>query len=170
MNNRNKVLEISKEMFSARNEIVEKEEKDEDGDLIYTNKSILFFPNEEKICIRVFKNFIYLLEQSKKTNGILVYTNSITPKAQAFLTSLPFKIESFFYRFLLYNPTKHIKVPKHSKLHEIKKELPRINLKDLPEILSSDPIVKFYGFDVGDVIKIDRSTEIFYRRVVKDDI
>ncbi len=67
-------------------------------------------------------------------------------------------------------------VPKHELISEDEKtELLNkynINPKQLPKILSSDPIVKEMGAKVGDVIKITRNEPgvgktIYYRVVIK---
>ena len=71
--------------------------------------------------------------------------------------------------------TKHVLVPKHSKLSEKdKKELferYRVTLKEMPKILINDPAL--IGLDVkpGDIVKIIRKSPtageaIFYRGVI----
>lgn len=70
----------------------------------------------------------------------------------------------------------HELVPKHVVLSEKEKEemLKKysITLKQLPRILTSDPVVKLLGAKIGDVIKIIRKSPtanqtIYYRVVVK---
>ena len=72
--------------------------------------------------------------------------------------------------------TKHILVPKHSKLSE--RELKEImdkyslTLRELPRILVSDPAIEDLSVKEGDVVKITRNSPtageiFFYRRVVK---
>jgi len=67
-------------------------------------------------------------------------------------------------------------VPKHFVLSEKEKEelLKKygITLKELPRILSSDPMVKKLGAKPGDVIKIERKSPtagktIYYRVVIR---
>ena len=62
---------------------------------------------------------------------------------------------------MLFNPTKHILVPKHVKLSEnevseLKKQFSITNNSQLPNILKDDPIVRYYNFKVGDILKIDK--------------
>tara|TARA_B100000524_G_scaffold334403_1_gene222931 strand:- start:421 stop:1020 length:600 start_codon:yes stop_codon:yes gene_type:complete len=69
-------------------------------------------------------------------------------------------IQIMHIKQLSFNPTKHCLVPKHSKIseNEVNKIFNRysINSKNqLPIILKEDPIVRYYNFSVGDVIKID---------------
>jgi DNA-directed RNA polymerase subunit H len=74
-----------------------------------------------------------------------------------------------------YDISKHILVPKHSKLsgEDVKKVLEKYNisLKQLPRIIKSDPAL--IGLDAmpGDVIKIERDSPTvgkvaFYRVVI----
>ncbi len=69
----------------------------------------------------------------------------------------------------------HVLVPEHRILsEEEKKELLekyKIDIKQLPMILSSDPMVKQIGAKVGDVIEIKRKSPtageaLYYRLVV----
>lgn len=76
---------------------------------------------------------------------------------------------------LQFNITKHKLVPSHIEIdkNELNDLLSRYNIENiyqLPIILKEDPIVKYYNFKVGSVIKIIRASEtsgkhIFYRCV-----
>jgi len=75
-----------------------------------------------------------------------------------------------------FDVTKHILVPKHSKLSErdLKELMDKYNLslKELPKILVSDPAIEDLSVKEGDVVKISRNSPtagaiVFYRRVVK---
>jgi DNA-directed RNA polymerase subunit H len=63
----------------------------------------------------------------------------------------------------------HILQPKHTKLNEKESEelLKRLNISkaQLPKILSTDPALP-EGCSVGDLIKIDRKSGIYFRVVV----
>ncbi|MBR9676678.1 DNA-directed RNA polymerase subunit H [Candidatus Woesearchaeota archaeon] len=60
------------------------------------------------------------------------------------------------------DPTKHILVPKHSKLSEAEQkklfDKHNINFNDLPIILASDPAITHLKLVKGDVVKIDRDS------------
>ncbi|MFO8016813.1 MAG: DNA-directed RNA polymerase subunit H [Candidatus Woesearchaeota archaeon] len=71
--------------------------------------------------------------------------------------------------------SKHILIPKHSKLSEKdKKELLEkynISIKELPKISKDDPVISDMGVAPGDVIKISRKSPtagetVFYRGVI----
>jgi DNA-directed RNA polymerase subunit H len=77
---------------------------------------------------------------------------------------------------LEFNILDHELVPKHIILSEKEKEEVlkkyRATLKQLPRILSSDPVAKAIGAKPGDVIKIIRKSptageSIYYRIVVR---
>jgi len=77
---------------------------------------------------------------------------------------------------LKFDIREHNLVPKHIVLNEQEKEelLKKygINIRQLPRILVTDPVVKLLNAKVGDVIKIIRKSEtagetVYYRVVVK---
>ena len=97
-----------------------------------------------------------------------------------FLTSLELrKFEKFEYKELLHNITDHHLVPKHERIEkdEIEKICKIYNIQnktDLKKILITDPVVKFYGFDEGDICKITRhnrntGTTYDFRLVIDKD-
>lgn len=74
-----------------------------------------------------------------------------------------------------YDVSKHVLVPKHTKISEKEKKelLERYSttLKDIPRILKTDPAIQELDVKEGDIIKIVRKSPtagetIFYRRVV----
>jgi DNA-directed RNA polymerase subunit H len=76
-----------------------------------------------------------------------------------------------------FDVTKHVLVPKHSKVSDKeKKELFEkygISLIQLPKILKNDPFVDALGAKPGDVIKITRKSPtsgeaVFYRSVTSE--
>ena len=71
--------------------------------------------------------------------------------------------------------TKHILVPKHSKLSEKQKEelfrKYNISMKELPKIMKNDPAIRHLDAKAGDVIMVIRESvttgeTIFYRGVI----
>jgi len=71
-------------------------------------------------------------------------------------------IQIMWCKHLQINPTKHILVPKHTKLtiEEINNLLDKYSIKNrtqLPLILRSDPIARYYNYNAGDIIKITGS-------------
>ncbi|KAL4429525.1 hypothetical protein ABPG74_014300 [Tetrahymena malaccensis] len=74
-----------------------------------------------------------------------------------------YKYEIFFFDDLVINITKHQLVPKHVPLSAIEKkklmEKYKINDAQLPKILSTDPITKYFGLRTKQVFKIERDSE-----------
>ena len=75
------------------------------------------------------------------------------------------KVEFFHVDFLQFNPTKHELVP----IHELAPEEEQKDLRkgELPMLLSHDPMVRFYGYEKGDIVKITRKSGIICYRVVR---
>jgi DNA-directed RNA polymerase I, II, and III subunit RPABC1 len=84
--------------------------------------------------------------------------------------------ELFWLNTMIFNITKHVLVPKHTKIGEddIRKLLAELYIQNkfhLPIMLKSDPITRYLDLSSGDVCKITRysptSGEYFSYRVVK---
>jgi DNA-directed RNA polymerase subunit H (RpoH/RPB5) len=84
----------------------------------------------------------------------------------------------FSYKKLLINIVDNVYVPKHTVLdkterQELKNKLSINHYNDLPILLKSDPVSRYYNFREGDVIRIERPTKgnkihIAYRYVISD--
>jgi DNA-directed RNA polymerase subunit H (RpoH/RPB5) len=93
-----------------------------------------------------------------------------------------FTLEHFRYDELMYDPTSHFLASKHTRLsNQERKEFYKVNNvtpSQLPQIYDNDPISKYYNYQVGDLIFIERSTlianipdeSISYRVVIKAPI
>ena len=105
----------------------------------------------------------------KKINNII--KNEITKDIYS-------NIELFLNKSLFFNITKHFLVPKHIPLTNKEKkkvmELYNVTEKQIPKILDTDPVVKYYGMKVGQLCKIIRinkytGDDISYRIVTNID-
>ena len=133
-----------------KNIINELKEKLKDGDNIkdFTNKyggknNIILVFNNESISTAVKSQLNKYDKIFQKNGGHLQYFSS---------------------QQLMFNPTKHEYVPKHTKLTEeevkefMKEYLTRSKMH-MHIILQNDPIAKWIGLKHGDIVKIDRYNE-----------
>ena len=140
--------------------------------IIADKKVLVFFSTEQKVSINNIKEFIIVLNDRKFEKGIFIYPQTITCSAKKAIDIVSHKnIELFELTELQYNITKHRLVPKHEKITG--EEFNLINTKygkNLPYILTSDPISRYYNFNKGDIVKIYRKSQhsqvIAYRIVV----
>jgi DNA-directed RNA polymerase I, II, and III subunit RPABC1 len=92
------------------------------------------------------------------------------------------RIQVFLQNELIYNPSKHFLVPKHIILNEeeVNELTKRVNLQNLPLILSNDQQIKYLGGETGQVVKVIRrdinpysdniiGVSIVYRLVIDSD-
>ena len=99
---------------------------------------------------------------SYKYNHKIFIFDSISEKAKEMLT-INNHTEVFNEAFLMINILDHIDSPKYELLNEdeIKEILESyiIKKKDIPKILTSDPIVNYFNLKRGDIIRIIRPSE-----------
>lgn len=125
-----------------------------------------------------FKTFVE--QMINYDSGIIIGTNNKelnNKKYKKLFDQIPFKpIQTFKYRHLTYNVTKIINYDKHELVLDKSTIIPKIaDVDQLPQILIKDKIVRYFGYAVGDIIKITRQyddinllsqTDIGYRVVV----
>ncbi len=122
------------------------------------------------------KTFIDETFPTKDVTVIIIVQEKPTPQIAKELLNDEFKsYEIFLTKNLMFNITHHEIVPKHIILNEdeaksVLEEF-QANKSQLPKLLSSDPVAKYYGMKSGDVCKIIRNSpmtgESFYYRLVK---
>ncbi|RDX83906.1 DNA-directed RNA polymerase V subunit 5A [Mucuna pruriens] len=95
---------------------------------------------------------------------ILIVQNHITSQALKAVNLFSFKVEIFQITDLLVNITKHVLKPKHQVLTDRQKKnlLKKYNIeeKQLPRMLQTDAIARYYGLERGQVVKVSYSGEI----------
>ena len=109
-----------------------------------------------------------MMECQKIDHVIIVYQGSITVSVKKIVELTEyFNIELFEENEFNLNITKHSLVPLHEVVVDPKElsELKR-HLKNLPIILRSDPISKFYAFKTGSIVRITRPNGTIVYRVV----
>lgn len=122
----------------------------------------------------VYKNAISQIKNEDHKIYIIIY-DKITASIEKDLDTSFKNVEIFTSSFLCINKTKHYTVPKHELLtkEEAEEVFKTYNAskKQMPIILKSDPISKYYNFSIGDLIKITRfnknTGKSFSYRIVK---
>lgn len=121
-------------------------------------------------------------ESNKYMSTIFIIAAKLPAKAanlyKLFFLTNKMKNQIYFEEDLTFNPTQHISVPVHEYLYpeeaDIKLKQMKTSPIQLPLIKSNDPIVRYYGWVDGDIIKIYRyddtvsilgTRSINYRRV-----
>jgi len=164
-----KALETIKIMLTKRNYIIDIEN---DNYIIgkHQNNYILIFKDIIQKCnVENMKQKIIILNKLNIHHCIIIYIHSITAMVNKIIdNSLDIKFELFLQDELQYDITEHTFVPPHIKLqHQEALEIKQKYGTKLPTILKTDPVVRFYNFEKGDIIQINRLNDnhIIYRIV-----
>ena len=96
---------------------------------------------------------------------VAIVQGSVTSQAKHMLNDTD--IQVFKSTFFHYSPIDHEFVPKHILLSSVERDelLRKIPANQLPKIMKDDVIAMFYGAQTGDVFKIERSKNVYYRIV-----
>lgn len=141
---------------------------DKDGAPIY-----VFFAFEPKLGVKETREFIERMNTDQVKQAILVCVQPPSHKSKEELEQ--HNVEIFKAFDLFKNKTRHTLVPKHEVLNDdevtalCKKH--NVTLEKLPVYDKNDPIVRYYGWKVGTVVRIyrqygaQREPEIYYRIV-----
>ncbi|KAK7286698.1 hypothetical protein RJT34_21884 [Clitoria ternatea] len=105
-----------------------------------------------------------IVNKDTLTGLILIVENQITSQALKAVNLFSFKVEIFQITDLLVNITKHVLKPKHQPLTDRQKKnlLKKYNIEErqLPRMLQTDAIARYYGLERGQVVKVIYSGEI----------
>tara|TARA_B110000114_G_C15061793_1_gene385701 strand:- start:81 stop:758 length:678 start_codon:yes stop_codon:yes gene_type:complete len=136
---------------------------------------------------RVEENIRYLYKINNSTNIdinlIIILTQPVKINSYILEKKIIEKIDVeniqiFTYATLLFNITKHDKIPKHIRVISDKEEIKQMcklknvaDVKLLPKILLSDPLANFYGLRVGELFEFKKYSKnsgiyIYYRLCV----
>ncbi|KAI8830728.1 RNA polymerase [Chytriomyces cf. hyalinus JEL632] len=126
---------------------------------------LVFFTDEETVGIKPIKKVCERMMQQSIMKAILIYREKLTPSSNKVIMEMApkYDIQLFKEAELMVNITHHSLVPKHMLLSKEEKAtlLARYRLKDsqLPRIMQSDPVARYYGLKRGQVVKITRPSE-----------
>ena len=140
-------------------------QKSDDSDMV------IFFSVFDKLNTSILKEYIKEIEKNHINHMIIVYRYKVTSSVNKIINSIfHLTIELFQFKNLLFNITKHkfyrphIILPTKEKNEFIKKYG-----KKIPKILITDPVVKYYNYKLGDILKIIRKNSYISYRLVKSE-
>lgn len=137
------------------------------GDTI-SSRLMVYLSKTEKFNMEGVKYAIYQLQQHRLKNAIVVYQNIITSSAKKAMEHLQdYVLEMFEKKELQYNPTRHRLYCEHVKIDKNDNEVPKDQVVNLPVLLRTDVICRYFHFHRGDIIKIKRLNGSIAYRVVK---
>ena len=159
------------EMFRDRKYKVEAVE--EPNKIILTQKGkrkiFCFLPLEKKTNIGMMKEYMIDIHKNEAQWVIIIYGNEITPSAKKICKiQKNISIQLFSTNEFITNITKNCTSCKHSKLVGNKKrEITSLYGENLPELLETDAVSKYYWYQPDDIIEIIRDDcEVYYRKVI----
>lgn len=164
-----KSIETLKNMILQRGYTISEEDEDKIIGINENNEFIAVFTTVvDKFNVDRIKEKTAMLNTLNINHCIIIYHNVTSIAKKLIENSIEKKFELFTYNELQYNITQHRLVPTHIRLSDIEtKEFKNKYGVKFPNILSTDPVSRFYNFQKGDVIKIIRNGYITHR-IVKD--
>ena len=163
-------VEVIKEMLVDRGYFAITEFENQINAYNDSDEKIIIFLINKKVNVEYLKNCTELLSNNNIKNCIIISDCEITPKGKLIIETInkigEFKIEFFSKSEFQYNRTKHRLVPIHIKLNKLDKEIVIKKYGHLSEMLVTDAIAKYYGYEKGDVIKIIRKDNSINYRIV----
>lgn len=140
------------------------------------NRTIaVHFTNDDKLSKKGLESLVTEYTAQNVSTVILVTFEKLNPACKSLLKTCKIPFEHFMLEELLFNPSKHELVPKHRILSADECEALLQKLKstkqNIPVILTTDPMARYYGAVDGDVFEIIRKSETagisYYYRVVR---
>jgi len=115
----------------------------------------------KQVSIETIKAISSIVQKSRVKELILIADTVLSPKAKEEIATLqPVTYQVFYDHELTYNPTMHVDTPKHELLSKAEaeakmKEL-KVDMKQLLIIRQDDPIVRYYGWHAGGIVRVNR--------------
>ncbi|XP_027188565.1 DNA-directed RNA polymerases IV and V subunit 5B isoform X2 [Cicer arietinum] len=121
-----------------------------------SKRILVIFSGPGIVKVNVVRNIAgQIVNRDTLTGLILIVQSQITSQALKAVNLLSFKVEIFQITDLLVNITKHVLKPKHQVLTDKQKKnlLKKYNIqeKQLPRMLQTDAIARYYGLERGQV-------------------
>jgi len=171
------ITKTLKQMLELRKYTLISDETDTLDTLIGENKEgnqiLVFLSLLDKFNTEALVKYASVLNKAGINHGIAVYLDTVTAKANSDLLVLlslkdSSKIELFCYKELMSNPLNHYLQPEFTVLSPTEATLFKQKYgTNFPVIKKTDKVVRFLGFNRGDIIKITRKNGTVTYRIVK---
>uniref|UniRef100_A0A6B2LIN3 RNA polymerase subunit H/Rpb5 C-terminal domain-containing protein n=1 Tax=Arcella intermedia TaxID=1963864 RepID=A0A6B2LIN3_9EUKA len=132
-----------------------------------SQKICLFFSKDERVGVAGIRGFYEKMHAEGAQRCIIVLQTKLSAPAKQAIketTKIGVKMELFLEEELMFNISRHMLVPTHIPLSNEEKNqlLKKYKMKEsqIPRLLISDPVAKYYAFESGQVIKIIRPSTI----------
>lgn len=145
------------------------------NDIVY-----VFFCLVTKFSTDKIQEYVSIMNDLETTHSIIIYKDTITSYAKKVIDNLSnintdpdknifkLKIELFNESELQFNITKHVLQPKFKLLSPTSsKNIKKLIGKNIPVLLKTKPISKFYGFESGSIIEITKNNGYITYCIVK---
>ena len=171
MNSQIRAFNICLEMLAQRDyDIIHEDEENLTISALKPNNEQIsvYFNVAPKFDTKSMKEIISLMEQEGIDHSIVIYKDNITAATSNVLDqTIELKIELFAEEDLQINITKHRLQPKYRKLSlDEATEFKEKNGTKFALLRHDKPISKFYDYEKGDIIEIERKNgSIIYRFV-----
>ena len=119
---------------------------------------------KKQVSTEVVREFIGTIQKYQFHEAILIVDAALSSMAEKILEGLKLtKWQVFFDPNLTFNVARHVDVHQHELLSleetsEVLKQL-RVDLSKLPIIYSKDPVIRYYGWESGRVVRVHRNDQ-----------
>lgn len=136
---------------------------------------LLHFLEDSKLSVKNVKPILEIAKQKSITDLLIIIRDSMSSQVSEELKDTKdVSAEVFKEADLMFNVTKHELVPKHRIMAREEKikflSLKKLKECDLPQILLTDPVIKYFKGKKGDLVEIERMSETsgtsYYYRIV----
>lgn len=119
---------------------------------------------KKQVSAETVREFIGIVQKYQFYEAILIVDAALSSMAEKILEGLKLtKWQVFFDQHMTFNVARHIDVPRHELLSpeetaDILRQL-RVDLSKLPIVYSKDPVIRYYGWEPGRVVRVHRNDE-----------
>lgn len=135
-----------------------------------TKKTILVYyggktnMQQKQVSADVAREFISLIQKYGISEAVLIVDAPLSSTGENELARLKLtKWQIFFDQDLTYNPVRHVDTPRHELLSpeaaELKLRELRVDRSKLLIIKIDDPVIRYYGWTSGGIVRVHRNDE-----------